>query len=104
MRSTRDLLVDAAGTAAQHAADSIEPAAGRGAGEPAEWLAIVVSCAGRRLILGERTEEELDAALEGLASGTTMTGFYSSGEIAQAGGQPRMHNHTMTVTVLGERQ
>jgi hypothetical protein len=105
MRSTRDRMVDAAATAAQNAADGIEPAAGRGAGASAERLAIAVSCVGRRLALGERTEEELDAALEGLASNTTMTGFYSFGEIALArGGRTRMHNQTMTVTLLGERQ
>jgi len=105
MRSTRDRLVDAAGTAAQNAADDIEPTADQGAGKPAEWLAIAVSCVGRRLALGERTEEELDAALERLASNTTMTGFYSNGEIALArDGRARLHNQTMTVTVLGERR
>ena len=105
MRSTRDRLVDAAGTAAQNAVGGIEPAAGRDAGAPAERLAIAVSCGGRRLALGERTEEELDAAFEGLAANTAMTGFYSFGEIALArGGRTRMHNQTMTVTLLGERQ
>jgi hypothetical protein len=74
-------------------------------GAPSERLAIAVSCVARRLALGERTEEELDAALEALTPNTTMTGFYSYGEIALArGGQTRIHNQTMTVTVLGERQ
>jgi hypothetical protein len=104
MRSTRDRLVEAAAAAAQTAADDIRQTGGRDAGEPAKWLAIAVSCVGRRLCLGERTEEELDAALEGLAPNTTLTGFYSYGEIALArGGRTRMHNQTMTLTVLGER-
>jgi hypothetical protein len=112
MRSSKDRLVDAAGTAARnaaHAAEGVDQTAdqtdGQGAGKPAEWLAIAVSCVGRRLVLGERTEEELDAAIEGLAANTSVTGFYSDGEIALAhGGQTRLHNQTMTVTVLGERR
>jgi hypothetical protein len=32
-------------------------------------LAIAISCIGRRLVLGERTEEELEATLEALPAG-----------------------------------
>jgi hypothetical protein len=104
MRSTRDRLVDAAAAAAQAAGQDIGAATGLELDGPQQRLAIAVSCVGRRLALGERTEEELDATLDEFAPNTTMTGFYSFGEIALAhGGRTRMHNQTMTVTLLGER-
>jgi hypothetical protein len=68
-----------------------------------DWLSIAISCVGRRLVLGERTEEELEVTLEGLPRGTQQVGFYSYGEISPyATGRCDLHNQTMTLTAIGE--
>jgi hypothetical protein len=38
-------------------------------------LSIAISCVGRRLVLKQRAEEELEAALDGLPAGTKQVGF-----------------------------
>ncbi len=66
-------------------------------------LSIAISCVGRRLVLGERTEEEAEATLDILPPGTAQVGFYSYGEISpHATGRCDLHNQTMTLTVLSE--
>lgn len=67
-------------------------------------LVISVSCVGRRLVLGERTEEEVETVVEGAPCRAAHVGFYSYGEIApvHGGGSSDLHNQTMTVTVIGE--
>lgn len=66
-------------------------------------LAIGVSCVGRRLVLNDRTDEELEAVLDTLAPGTQMVGFYSYGELSPTE-QARcdLHNQSMTLTTLYE--
>ncbi len=64
---------------------------------------IAISCVGRRLVLGQRTEEELEAVRELLPPETQQLGFYSYGEITPRGnGGCDLHNQTMTLTTLGE--
>ena len=66
-------------------------------------LSIAISCVGRRLVLGPRTEEEIEAALDGMPEGTQQIGYYSYGEISPlASGQSDLHNQTMTLTVIRE--
>jgi hypothetical protein len=66
-------------------------------------LCVAISCLGRRTSLGERSEQETSATLEGLPAGTAQVGFYAYGEIApHAAGGCDLHNHTMTLTVLSE--
>ena len=66
-------------------------------------LAIAISCVGRRLVLGERAEEETEATLEVLPQGTRQVGFYSYGEISPyTTGHCDLHNQTMTITTIGE--
>jgi hypothetical protein len=66
-------------------------------------LAVAISCVGRRLVLGERTEEEVDAVLEGLPAQADLIGFYSYGEISpSASGRCELHNQTMTLTTIVE--
>jgi hypothetical protein len=66
-------------------------------------LSIAVSCVGRRLVLGERTEEELERAAELLPPGSEQVGFYSYGEISPfASGGCDLHNQTMTLTTIAE--
>lgn len=66
-------------------------------------LAIDISCVGRRLLLGERTEEETETTLESMPKGSTQVGFYSYGELSPlAVGDCELHNQTMTITTLFE--
>jgi len=66
-------------------------------------LSIAISCVGRRLVLGERTEEETEAVLETLPAGTAQVGFYSYGELSpHLSGPCDLHNQTMTLTLLSE--
>lgn len=66
-------------------------------------LALGVSCVGRRLVLGERTQEEIEAVVECLPDGIQQIGFYSYGEISpHASGLCELHNQTMTLTTIRE--
>jgi hypothetical protein len=66
-------------------------------------LVVAISCVGRRLVLGERTEEEVEATLHVLPKGTEQVGFYSYGEISPfAEGSCDLHNQTMTLTAVQE--
>ena len=66
-------------------------------------LSIAISCVGRRLVLGERSEEEVEATLDVLPEGTRQVGFYSYGELSpNTSGRCDLHNQTMTLTVLAE--
>jgi hypothetical protein len=68
-----------------------------------EIFSIVISCVGRRLILGERAEEELEAVMELLPPNTKQIGFYSYGEISPfSTGHCELHNQTMTITTITE--
>ena len=63
----------------------------------------MVSCVGRKLVLRQRIEEELEAVGE-ILGGATLAGFYSYGEIAPHRREARceLHNQTMTITTLAE--
>lgn len=67
-------------------------------------LAILISCVGRKLLLKQRIEEEVEGVQEILGEETRLTGFYSYGEIAPfaQGTTCELHNQTMTITTLAE--
>jgi hypothetical protein len=67
-------------------------------------FAFLVSCSGRRPVLKQRIEEEVEAVGDVLAEGAALAGFYSYGEIAPAarGGPAELHNQTMAITALAE--
>jgi hypothetical protein len=67
-------------------------------------LALLISCVGRKLVLQERTVEEVEAAKEIFGNDTTIAGFYSYGEISPLNPNPRceLHNQTMTITTFTE--
>jgi hypothetical protein len=66
-------------------------------------LAIAITCVGRRLVLGERAEEEIEATLDAFPPGTQQIGFYSYGELSPyAQGRCELHNQTMTLTTISE--
>jgi hypothetical protein len=69
-----------------------------------QCLSILVSCIGRRLLMGQRTVEEVEAVGAELGTGTLRLGFYSYGEISPhaKSGHCELHNQTMTVTTLAE--
>jgi hypothetical protein len=96
MKANFDRLIEGAESAALAAWD-------RGESE-GPVLSIAISCVGRRLVLGERIEEEVEATLNALPAGTRQVGFYSYGELSPSGvGNCELHNQTMTLTTIGER-
>ena len=67
-------------------------------------LAILVSCIGRKLVLDQRVEEEVEEVIEVVGKETTVCGLYSYGEIAPFEGESncQLHNQTMTITLISE--
>lgn len=72
--------------------------------KPDEALAILISCVGRRLLLGGRASQEVGAAIRALGPDLQYAGFYSNGEISpfKPTGRCELHNETMTITTLCE--
>jgi hypothetical protein len=97
MRANTDKLICSAAQSARQAAQALPGAD--------DALVVSVSCVGRRLILGERTDEEVEAVSETAPEGSAHVGFYSYGEISPSahGGCSELHNQTMTVTAFSER-
>ena len=95
MRTNLDRLIDSAGLAAEAAHPSNLGVTG---------LCLLVSCVGRRLVMGQLTEEELEIVQKKLGNATVVTGFYSYGELAPFSDivQCQLHNQTMTLTTLYE--
>jgi len=95
MKANFDRLIDGATGAASACA------AGLGSSTPD--LAILISCVGRKMVLKQRTEEEVEGVRDVLGSGATLAGFYSYGEISPGvSGSCELHNQTMTITTLAE--
>ncbi len=96
MQANFDRLVDGAIAAAEVSLTATD--------HPPE-LAILISCVGRKLVLKQRIEEEVEGIREVLGDLTVLTGFYSYGEIAPAepGEVCRLHNQTMTITTFLEK-
>lgn len=94
MRGDFDHLIAGAGTAARQAGADGSAA-----------LAILVSCIGRKLLLGQRVAEEVEAVAGVLGPDCLPIGFYSYGEISphQFTKSCELHNQTMTITILDER-
>ncbi len=67
-------------------------------------LAILISCVGRKLVLKQLVEEEVEAVQDVVGSNVTLTGFYSYGEIApfMKDAKCELHNQTMTITTFSE--
>ncbi|HKZ28446.1 MAG TPA: FIST C-terminal domain-containing protein, partial [Acidimicrobiia bacterium] len=66
-------------------------------------LSVAISCVGRRLVMGDRTEEEVEATVEWLPAGSHQVGFYAYGEISPySDGTCDLHNQTMTLTTISE--
>ena len=93
MRGHFDELVDGASRAGARAAQADRVC-----------LALLVSCIGRRLLLGQRAGDEAEAVSAALGKDAVAVGFYSYGEIAphETTGRCELHNQTMTVTTISE--
>jgi hypothetical protein len=66
-------------------------------------LAILISCVGRKLVLSQRIEEEVEAVRAVYPENTAITGFYSYGEISPFNFMKcELHNQTMTITTFTE--
>ena len=67
-------------------------------------LALLVSCIGRKLVLDQRVEEEIEEVRDVLGPEAIITGFYSYGEMAPFQGEQNceLHNQTMTLTLFSE--
>lgn len=95
MKGNTDNLIDGAGTAAQRAKVPTD----------SEGLAIVISCVGRRMLMGPMADDELEVVGEVLGENVALTGFYSYGELAPFSkdhGDCLLHNQTMTLFSLHE--
>jgi len=98
MRGEFSRLAGGATEAARQAADKQAQCGASGG------LALLVSCIGRRLLMGERIDDEILAVREVLPADLALLGFYSYGEIAPHAvtGLCELHNQTMTVTIISE--
>nr|WP_315224659.1 FIST N-terminal domain-containing protein [uncultured Flavobacterium sp.] len=67
-------------------------------------LALLVSCVGRKLVMNQRVEEEIERVQEIIGNEVAITGFYSYGEMAPFSGNTfcELHNQTMTLTLISE--
>jgi len=86
------------------AADAARAARG-GLGGQEPDLALLVSCSGRKLVLEERVEEEVEDVCDVLGARAVLTGLYSYGEIAPqaTGAGLELQNQTMVITAFAER-
>lgn len=96
MKANFDRLVDGATTAAYNCLENFDSFTPQ--------LAFLISCVGRKLLLKERTEEEVESVKDVLGSNTVLSGFYSYGEISPVLPFTRceLHNQTMTITTYSE--
>lgn len=96
MKANFDKLIDAASDAANHCLQMTEIS---------PKLALLISCVGRKVILNNRIDEEIEAVADIFNNNTLLTGFYSYGEISPL--RPfsgcELNNQTMTITCLNER-
>lgn len=95
MMSTMDDIAEGASNAAEYAMRDRT-------NEPE--LALLVSCIGRKLVLAQRTEEEIEEVKDVIGNKAAIAGFYSYGEMAPFAGRNacQLHNQTMTLTLLSE--
>jgi len=94
MRGNFDRLVEGAADAAHQAATNMS----------GDRVAVLVSCIGRKLLLGQRICEEVEAVQDVFGERAMLTGFYSYGEVSPHAAThcAELHNQTMTITVFGE--
>ena len=97
MKANFDRLIDGAAGAAKISCQAI--------GSDIPDLAILISCVGRKLVLKQRIEEEVEGVHDVFGDQTKLAGFYSYGEISPFNSSTKceLHNQTMTITTLLEK-
>ena len=95
MKANVDRLIDGAEKSAEVTKNSID--------EDCQ-LAFLISCVGRRLVLKQMAEDEIEAVNTVLGDQVYTAGFYSYGEIApfKKSTPCTLHNQTMTITTFSE--
>lgn len=95
MKANLDRIIDASAKAASNSAESFDT--------PPE-LAILISCVGRKMVLAQRTDEEIETTRDIFGNKTIITGFYSYGEICPKSSQSycELHNQSMAITTFSE--
>ncbi|HWY38226.1 MAG TPA: FIST N-terminal domain-containing protein [Bacteroidia bacterium] len=95
MKANFDKLIEGASLAAQNSVNNTKQ-------KPD--LAILISCVGRKLVLNQRVEEEIEVVRGVYGDKTVITGFYSYGEISPSNDFSTcdLHNQTMTITTFSE--
>jgi hypothetical protein len=95
MKANFERLIDAA-------ADAADGCLKMNATKPE--FALLVSCVGRKIVLGQRIEEEIESVRGSFGSEAVLTGFYSYGEISPIRTTTgcELHNQTMTITAFRE--
>jgi hypothetical protein len=96
MKANFDRLIDGAVGAARASYEET--------GSTPPDLAILISCVGRKMVLGQRIEEEVEGVRDVLGPTPVLTGFYSYGEISPFTPRAKceLHNQTMTITTFRE--
>ena len=95
MISNHNELIDGAENAAEKANSGFD--------NVRDGLLILVSCVGRKLVLKNYTENEVEVVSDVFGDGWKTCGFYSYGELApNNNNECLLHNQTMTITAIGE--
>lgn len=97
LRANVERLIDAASTAATVSTARLP-------GTRAEF-AMLVSCVGRKLLMGQHVDEEVECVRAILGRDAVCAGFYSYGEVAPLvpNSPAALHNQTLTITTFAER-
>ena len=95
MKTNVNRVIDGAGKASTLLKESVDTDTN---------LLLMVSCVGRKLVLKQLVQDEVDAVTENFSDKTIFTGFYSNGEISKMKYHDvcHLHNQTMTVTSISE--
>jgi hypothetical protein len=96
MKANVNRIIDGAEKAANIIRENI-------ASEP--QLMLMVSCVGRKLVLKQLTQDEIEAVTDQFDENTHFAGFYSYGELLKSKGEQncKLHNQTMTLTSFSEK-
>jgi hypothetical protein len=97
MKANFDRLIEGSAHAAQNSVGSLT--------DVRVDLAVLISCVGRKLVLGQRIEEEVEQVREVFGDTAVLSGFYSYGEISPLSPTTKceLQNQTMTITTFSER-
>ena len=97
MRANLDRLIKGAEKAAELAVEGVSLEQMK--------LGLLISCVGRKMVLKQSVEEEIEGVKQVFGENIALTGFYSYGELSPSRkGEPSLlHNQTMTISLFGEK-